>query len=65
MSFGFGKNLKEVLDALEMNQTELAARTGLTQAAVSQLLNDEREPSFRTILKILDAIPVKFERLIR
>lgn len=61
----FGKNLKEVMDFLEINQVELATKAGITQAAVSQILSGDREPSFGTIVKILNVIPVKFERLLK
>lgn len=59
----FGSNLREILFFLEINQSELAAKSGLTQAAISQIINGERAPSLRTILKILKALPVSFERL--
>lgn len=61
----FGINLLAVLKALDMTQAELAKRAGLTPAAVSQLINCEREPSLGTIVKILTVIPVTFERLVR
>lgn len=61
----FGKNLKEVLDVLELSQSDLAEKTGLTQACISQLVNGEREPSLKTVLAILECVPVKFERLVR
>ena len=61
----FGKNLKEVLRVLDMSQLELATRTGLTPAAVSQICNGQREPSLSSIVAILKAVPVKFERLIK
>lgn len=64
-SENFGKNLKELLVFLEINQSEFAEMTGMTQAAVSQLINGERLPSLESILKILDNIPVKFERLFK
>ena len=61
----FGMNMKQLMHELGMNQTELADLIGLTQAGVSQILNGERTPSVETILKILNKIPVKFERLFR
>jgi predicted transcriptional regulator len=60
----FGKNLNKVLDCLEMSQIELAKKTGLTQAAISQIINGQREPSLSTIVKILKIIPTNFERLV-
>lgn len=61
----FGKNLSQILDDLGMSQVELARRSGLTPAAVSQIINGEREPSFGTIVKILDVIPIQFEKLLK
>lgn len=61
----FGKNLKEILDALNMSQAEFAHRTGLTCAAVSMILKGKREPSLSTIVKIIKVLPITFERLMR
>ncbi len=61
----FSKNLKEVVTTLGLNQAALAVRIGLTQAALSQLINGKRAPSFSTIIRILDAVPVTFERLLK
>lgn len=61
----FGKNLKEVLDFLGMTQSELADRSGLTRAAISQIIGGQRDPSLSSVIAILSVVPVKFERLIR
>lgn len=61
----FGPNLRRILKSLEMTQTELAERTGLTSANVSQLINGKRKVSLSTLCKILDAIPTNFEALTR
>lgn len=61
----FGKNLKEVLSFLEMSQTHLAEKSGLTTAAISQIISGDRDPSLSSIIKILKVVPVTFERLIR
>jgi transcriptional regulator with XRE-family HTH domain len=61
----FGKNLKDILGYLEMTQHELAIRSGITQAAVSQIISGKREPSLGTVCAILKAVPVNFERLVR
>lgn len=63
--YEFGKNLARVMKALDMSQIELAEKTGLTQAAISQLLSGIRDPSLHTIVRILKVIPVKFETLVR
>lgn len=61
----FSKNLREVIEALGMNQTTLAEKTGLTGAAISQILSGQREPCLSTVVKIMEVIPVKFERLMK
>lgn len=61
----FGKNLKDILDYLGMTQFDLAQRTGLTPASISQIISGLRDPNLITIVKILNAIPVSFERLVK
>lgn len=61
----FGKNLKDILDYLEISQLEFARNVGITPAAVSQILNGKREPSLKTICLILRVLPIKFETLVR
>lgn len=60
----FGSNLKKMRKSLGMTAAELAERTGLTPAAISQIENDIRDPSLSTIIKILKVIPAKFEKLV-
>ena len=62
--YKFGKNLKAILDMLGMTQAELSKRTGLTRAAVSQLISGARDPSLHTIVRILKVIPAQFENLV-
>ena len=59
----FGANLGEVLHVLDISQAELARKTGLTTAAIRMIISGERKPSLSSVIKILTAIPVKFERL--
>lgn len=61
----FGQRLSKVLRTLQMSQSELAQRSGLTQAAISQILSGKREPSLSSICAILQSVPVKFELLVR
>lgn len=61
----FGKNLKQIIEFIEMSQTELAQKSGLTQTAISQFINNEREPSLKSVCKILSVIPTNFERLVK
>lgn len=61
----FGKNLKLILDDLEISQTDFAERTQLTQAAVSMIIKGERYPGLETLCKILGVLPVTLERLLK
>jgi transcriptional regulator with XRE-family HTH domain len=57
------KNLKKIRSSLGMTQGELARRTKLTPAAISQIESGKRDPSLSSILAILKVIPAKFEVL--
>lgn len=39
-----------------LSQAELASRSGLTPAAISQLENGQREPSFSTLVRLSEAL---------
>ena len=58
-------NLKEILDFHDWNQAEFADKLEITQAAVSQILSGEREPSLPTTIRILEVTGVTFERLLK
>lgn len=60
-----GKNLSKIMKDLELSQVDLAEKTGITQAGISQIVNGQREPSLDSLIKILKVIPVTFERLAR
>jgi transcriptional regulator with XRE-family HTH domain len=60
----FGANLRKVLRSIDMSQAEFAERSGLTPAAVSQILNGQREPTLKTICKILEVLPTNFNWLV-
>lgn len=61
----FGKNLKIVINFLGITQIELSKKSGLTPAAISQIVNGERNVTLESLCKILSVIPVSFERLIK
>lgn len=61
----FKINLRQMLNELGLTQAEFADIVGITHAAASQLINGQRNPSIETVLKIMNKIPVKFERLFR
>lgn len=52
----FSSNLECLLISIGMTQYELAQRSGLTQAAVSQLISGDREPMVSTLLRICAAL---------
>lgn len=59
----FGRNLRKIREIVGINATELADRSGLTQAAISQIESGKRDPSLSSIIAILSVIPTKFEIL--
>ena len=61
----FGVRLKKTIKGLGLTQIELSQKTGLTPAAISQILIGKRDPSLSSIVAILEAVPVKFEILIK
>lgn len=61
----FGKNLGDILKFIDMSQNELSIKTGLTRAAISQIINGHREPGLKSVCLILKVIPSNFERLVR
>lgn len=61
----FGKNLQGILEFSDITQGDFAKRCGLTPAAISQIINGDREPQLSTVIKILDALGVTFERMLK
>lgn len=57
-------NMKEVREFLDIPQNELAKRTGLTPAAISQIESGAREPQLRSVIKIAEALGVSIDRLV-
>lgn len=55
--------LKEILSVLGLSQVEFARRTGLSEAAISQYISGEREPTTSSISAILSVIPCTYETL--
>jgi transcriptional regulator with XRE-family HTH domain len=52
----FGARLRATRELQKMTQTELATRSGLTPAAISQLEGDERDPAFKTLTRLAAAL---------
>jgi len=58
------KQLKYLLNELNLSQKDLAKRTGLTQASVSMIIGGEREPSLKSLVKISDALNCSTDYLV-
>lgn len=50
----FRARIAVLIKSLGMNQNSFAKRIGVTPAAMSMMLNGQREPSFHTLKKIKD-----------
>lgn len=54
----FATRLREVMQAKRISQQELAERIGVSQPAISQMLNRSCRPQKKTILKLAEALSV-------
>jgi transcriptional regulator with XRE-family HTH domain len=52
----FADRLKRTRERQRLNQKQLAERSGLTPAAISQLESGQREPTFSTIVRLAKAL---------
>lgn len=59
----FAEKLRVRAAILNISQSELARRTGLTQPTISNLWNGKHEPSFSTASKLADALGCTLEEL--
>lgn len=64
MSAEFGRRLADLLERSRMTQRDLAAITGLTEAAVSRYISGAREPRAVTVAKIAKALDVTPQELL-
>lgn len=64
MSIEFGRRLAYMLERNRMTQRDLAAATGLTEAAVSRYVSGAREPRAITVAKIARALDVSPQELL-
>jgi transcriptional regulator with XRE-family HTH domain len=55
----FAKRLRELMDAKQISQRELAERVGCSQPAISQMMNRMCRPQKKTILKLAEALNVQ------
>jgi transcriptional regulator with XRE-family HTH domain len=54
----FGTRLRRIREQKGWSQTELAEKSSLTPAAVSQIEADDRQPSFKTLSSIASALGI-------
>lgn len=54
----FAHRLRDLMEAKQISQNELADRVGCSQPAISQMLNRNRRPRKKTILKFAEALNV-------
>ena len=55
--------LKEVIKEKNISQRELADKVGLTEAAISRFISENRIPTGENMLKIANVLGVKVEDL--
>lgn len=60
----FGDVLKSILDEKGITAYRLAADTGISEATLSKLLNNLRNPSYETIISLADYLDISTDRLL-
>lgn len=58
MTLHIGKRLKEIRMERKLSQRELAKRTGVANASISQIESDRINPTVGALKRILDGIPI-------
>jgi transcriptional regulator with XRE-family HTH domain len=61
----FGKRVREAREARHWTQEELADRSGLTSVQISRVERGAREIRLTTLLRLIDALDVKPDKLLR
>src|SRR5262245_50842438 len=61
----FGRRLRELRDAVGLNQAELAERAGVVPANISRWESGDREPLVSQVRKLADALGVPAEELLK
>jgi transcriptional regulator with XRE-family HTH domain len=61
----FGKRVREVREARRWTQEELADRSGLTSVQISRVERGAREIRLTTLLRLIDALDVNPDKLLR
>jgi len=58
------QRISDLLTSKSMTQTALAQETGITQAAISQIVNGERFPTTPVLMKIAKVFTVSIDYLV-
>lgn len=60
MIMTIGQRLRRAMENADLTQKEVAVRTGLEQATVSDIVNDRTNPKFTTVERMVEAIGTTF-----
>jgi transcriptional regulator with XRE-family HTH domain len=58
------QRIGQLLASKGMTQTQLAEKSGITQAAISQIVNEERFPTTPVLMKIAKVLTVSIDYLV-
>jgi transcriptional regulator with XRE-family HTH domain len=61
----FAGRLRELREAVGFTQQQLAEKAGLTREGVAQLETERREPSWRTVVSLCQALGVSCEAFLK
>src|SRR5271156_2952987 len=61
----FGERLRELREKAGLTQQQLAERANLTRAGVAQLETGRREPAWRTVVVLCEALGVACDEFLR
>jgi transcriptional regulator with XRE-family HTH domain len=59
----FARHLKQIMTMKDMTQTQLATRSGLSKASISQLLSGKQNPTERALVMLAEALECSPEYL--
>ncbi len=59
-----GDQIKQCREALQLSKSELAIKSGLTPAAITQFEQGDREPSLESLKKLADALEISVDYLV-
>lgn len=60
----FGDNLRDLMEDVRINQSELAKESRLTQCTINKYLNKQRMPSMKAIMNLCYALNCDYNDLL-